>query len=578
MRTFFRLLGFLRPYLPRVGLAVLLGVVMVASNVGLLAVAGYVISAAAIVPLFGYLVLPAYLVRLFGLSRAGARYAERMVSHDLTFRLLANVRTGFYKRLEPLAPARLLRHRSGDLLSRVVKDVEELENLYLRVSSPIAVAAIITLLTALIFYAFDPALALVAVAFLVTTGVGVPLLVAWLARGLGRQQLELRAALNARIVDDVQGVQDLLAFNREEDERGKVAELDRRLGRVQKRMAFITGLQDSVSDLMMNLAVVAILVLAVPLVAAGEVRGVYLAFLALVMLGSFEAVQPLGRAFQFLGRSVSAGERLFEVVDAEPEVVDPEDPLPVPEARTLRFENVTFRYEPGAPPVLQNVSFILEPGKRVAVVGPSGAGKSTIVDLVLRFYDPVSGRVTLGGHDLRDLAQGDLRSLVAVVSQDTHVFTGTLRGNLLLAKPEATDEELFKVLDRARLADPVHDLPDGLDTPLGEQGLRFSGGERQRLSVARALLKDAPILILDEPTANLDPETEREVLDAAYELVRSRSTLVITHRLMRMEEFDEILVLDGGRIVQRGTHEELIDVSGRYQDLLDVQRGVLATT
>ena len=578
MRAFGRLLGFLRPHAPRVGLAVVLGMTTVASNVGLLAVAAYVISAAAIVPLFGYLVLPSYFVRLFGLSRAGARYAERMVSHDLTFRLLANTRTWFYRRLEPLAPARLLGLRSGDLLSRVVKDVEEIENLYLRISSPIAVAAIISLLTALIFYAFGPMLALVALAFLVTTGVGVPLLVARLARGLGRRQLELRAALNARIVDDVRGVQDVLAFGREGDERREIAELDRRLGRVQNRMAFITGLQDSLSDLMMNLAVVAILAVAIPSVAAGEIRGVYLAFLALVMLGSFEAVQPLGRAFQFLGRSVAAGERLFEVADAEPEVADPERPLPIPAAdRTLRFEDVTFRYDSNVPPVLHNISLALEPGRRVAVVGPSGAGKSTLVDLVLRFRDPSAGRVTLGGRDLRDLAQEDLRASVSVVSQDTHVFTDSLRGNLLLAKPEATDDELRAALGRARLLDLAERLPEGLGTPLGEQGLKLSGGERQRLSVARTLLKDAPLLILDEPTANLDPETEREVLDAAYDLARERAVLVITHRLVRMEEVDEILVLDRGRVVQRGTHEELSNVPGLYRGLYEVQRGLIHT-
>lgn len=577
MKTFLRLLGFLRPHAPRVGLAVLLGVATVASNVGLLAVAAYVISAAAIVPLFGYLVLPAYFVRLLGLSRAGARYAERMVSHDLTFRLLANTRTWFYRRLEPLAPARLLGRRSGDLLSRVVKDVEELENLYLRISSPMAVAAIITLLTALILYAFDPRLALVAVAFLVTTGIGVPLLVARLARGLGCRQLELRAELNAKVVDGVQGVQDLLAFGREGDEGREVAELDRRLGRVQRRMAFITGLQDSLSDLMMNLAVVSILVLAVPAVAAGEIRGLYLAFLALVMLGAFEAVQPLGRAFQFLGRSVGAGERLFEITDAEPEAKDPEEPLHLPNTHTLSFENATFRYGDEAQPVLQNVSLALEPGRRVAIVGPSGAGKSTLVDLALRFRDPTSGRVTLGGHDLRDLAQEDLRGLIAVVSQDTHVFTGTLRGNLLLADPEATDDALYRALDRARLSELMERLPGKLDTYLGEQGLRLSGGERQRLSVARALLKDAPILILDEPTANLDPGTEHEVLDAAYDLVRDRATLVITHRLVRMDEADEILVLDAGRIVERGTHEQLLSGRGLYRELFEVQRGVLST-
>ena len=577
MRVLVRLIGFLKPHLPRVMLAVLLGVATVASNVGLLATAAYVISAAVLVPFLSALVIPVYLVRLFGVGRAGARYAERMASHDLTFRLLASLRTWFYARLEPLAPARLLRYRTGDLLSRVVRDVEELENVYLRVVSPVAVAAVISLLAFLIFYAFDPTLALVAVSFLAATGVGVPVVVRTLARGLGRRQLELRAELNARIVDGIQGAQDLLAFGREDDQRRQVAALDRELGRVQKKMAFITGLQDALSDLLMNLAMLMVLVLAIPLVAAGEIRSVYLAFLALVVLGSFEAVQPLGTAFQFLGRSVAAAERLFEIVDAEPEVKDPEKPLPPPRDHTLAFDRVGFRYQESGPAVLEDINLSLKPGRRVAVVGPSGAGKSTLAALILRFWDPSSGRITLGGHDVRGYSQDGLRALIGVVSQDAHVFNGTLRSNLLLARPEATDDDLRRVIARARLSELVERLPDGLDSLLGEQGLKLSGGERQRLSVARTLLKGAPLLVLDEPTANLDPETESELLDAVYELMQDRATLVITHRLVRMEEIDEILVLDEGRVVERGTHAELASGRGLYREMLEAQRGVLAT-
>jgi ATP-binding cassette, subfamily C, bacterial CydC len=578
VRVFLRLLGFLKPHLPHVALAVLLGVATVASNVGLLATAAYVISAAVLVPFLGALVIPIYLVRLFGVSRAGARYAERMASHNLTFRLLANLRTWFYARIEPLAPARLLRYRSGDLLSRIVKDVDELENIYLRVVSPVVVAAMISTLAFLLFYVFDPLLALFAFGSLVATGVGVPLLVRWLARGLGRRHLELRAELNARIVDSIQGAQDLLAFGREDDQQRDIAAVNRKLGRVQGRMAFITGLQDALSDLMMNLTMLAILVLAIPQVTGGEIRGVYLAFLALVILGSFEAVQPLGTAFQFLGRSVGAGERLFEVVDAEPVVTDPAQPLPPPVDCTLELDRVGFCYEPVGPPVLEDVTFVLEPGKRVAVVGPSGAGKSTLVSLILRFWDPSSGGIRLGAHDIRKYAQDDLRSLIGVVAQDTHVFNDTLRGNLLLARPEATDDELQRAVARAQLSELVERLPGGLDSPLGEQGLKLSGGERQRLSIARTLLKDAPLLVLDEPTANLDPLTERELLDAVYEVMRDRVTLVITHRLVRMEDMDEILVLDGGRVVERGTHEELLQTGGLYSHMVEVQRNIFVTS
>jgi ATP-binding cassette, subfamily C, bacterial CydC len=571
VRVFLRLLGFLKPHFSHVALAVMLGVATVASNVGLLATAAYVISASALVSFLAALVIPIYLVRLFGVSRAGARYAERMASHNLTFRLLANLRSWFYARIEPLAPARLLCYRSGDLLSRIVKDVDELENIYLRVVSPVLVATVISALVFLLFYVFDPLLAFVALGALAVTGAGVPLLVRWLARDLGQRQLELRAELNAQIVDGIRGAQDLLAFGREDDQQRDIAALNRELGRVQGRMAFITGLQDALGDLMMNLAMLAILVLAIPQVVGGEIRGVYLAFLALVMVGSFEAVQPLGTAFQFLGRSVGAGERLFEVVDAEPEVTDPAQRLPPPVDCTLELDRVSFCYEPGGPPVLEDITFVLEPGKRVAVVGPSGAGKSTLVSLILRFWDPSSGGIRLGAHDIRKYAQDDLRNLIGVVGQDTHVFNDTLRGNLLLARPEATDDDLQRAVAWAQLSELVERLPGGLDSPLGEQGLKLSGGERQRLSIARTLLKDAPLLVLDEPTANLDPLTEHELLDAAYEVMRDRATLVITHRLVLMDDMDQILVLDGGRIVERGTHEELLQTGGLYSHMVEVQ-------
>ena len=577
MKTFLRLIGYLKPHLPRVMLAVLLGAATIVSNVGLLATAAYVISASALVAFLGSLVIPVYLVRLFGVTRAGARYAERLASHDVTFQLLADFRAWFYTRLEPLAPARLLRYRTGDLLSRIVGDVEELQNVYLRIVAPIAVASVVSLLTFALLYSFGPSLAFAAIGFLLVAGIGVPFLVGRLARGLGRKQLELRGELNARIVDGVQGAQDLLAFGGEGEHERAIATLNRNLGRLQGKMAFVTGLQDALGDLLSNLAMISVLVLAIPLVSGGDVLGVYLAFLALVVLGSFEAVQPLGIAFGFLGRSVEAGERLFEIVDAEPEVKDPTTPLPIPRDHKLEFDEVGFCYGGEDRFALEDISFTLKWGRRTAIVGPSGAGKSTLVGLVLRFWNPTSGRISIGGRDVRGYAQDDVRSLIGVVSQDTHVFNDTLRANLLLARPETADDELHTVLVQAQLDELVERLPRGLESQLGEQGLKLSGGERQRLSIARALLKDAPLLVLDEPTANLDPATEREVLDAVYRSTQDRATLIITHRLVRMEHMDEILVLGGGRIVERGTHKDLEARHGTYRRMLDVQREVMVT-
>jgi len=585
MTIFVRLLAFLAPVHRRVALAILLGCATVASNMGLLGMAAYLIAAAALKPLLILLTLPIYIVRFMGVSRAVARYAERLVAHDVTFRLLAVLRARVYARLAPLAPARLLAYRSGDVLARLVGDVEELQHLYLGVVAPLVVAIAIAALTSSLFALFSRTLAWVALAFLVAAGAGVPLLAGVLSRGLGRRQLTARAALHTEIVDGLQGVQDVLACGHPDRYRRGVATLDGALARVQRRVALTGGARQAVHDLLMNLAMWTLLVLAIPLVAARAIDGVYLGFLALIILASFEAVQPLGPAVQSLGRSLAAGGRLFEVIDATPVVTDPDAPLPAPTGAGLDVDGVTFSYDRDDDPAragddndddaaLRGITFSLRPGRRVAIVGPSGSGKSTIVRLIVRAWDPARGTIRLGGADIRRYRLDDLRAAVGVVAQDTYIFTDTMRGNLLLARPDATDDDLARALEQAQLADFIRDLPDGLDTWVGEHGLRLSGGERQRLAIARALLKDAPLLILDEATANLDPLTERAVLDALDALMRGRTVLLITHRLVALDRMDEILVLERGRIVERGDHDALLAAHGLYRRMVDVQNGV----
>ncbi len=580
MRTFMRLLAQLSPFRWWIALAILLGCVMIASNMLLLGMAAYLIAAAALGPLLVMLTLPIYIVQVMSVIRSCSRYAERLVSHNVTFRLLARLRVWLYSRLKPLAPALLLSYRSGDVLTRLVADIEELQNVYLRAVSPIIVALVISLLSFYIFSIFSPVLAWVALAFLIVTGIGIPFLTGMLARGIGRQQLAVRAELNAQIVDGVQGVQDLLAFGRAGDQRQKLASLDKKLAQLQRRMAFISALEQALNDLMSNLALLALLALAIPLVAARAINGVYLGFLALIILASFEAVLPLGQAFQFLGTSLAAAERLFTVADTPSTVTEPAVPLPIAERsqqrHTLEFTNVSFAYPSGEGNAVSDVSFSLASGRRIALVGPSGSGKSTLLRLALRFWDPAAGTICLNGQDIRRYALDDLRALIGVVEQDTCLFNDTLRGNLLLARPDAGEGELGRVLEQAQLTSLVRQLPQGLKTWVGEQGLRLSGGERQRVAIARALLKDAPLLILDEPTANLDPLTERAVLDALDVLMQGRSVLLITHRLIAMERMDEILVLDRGRVRERGTHEQLLARGGLYRQMVDLQNSFIA--
>ena len=582
MKVFLRLLSFLSAFRWLVALAILLGSIMIASNILLLGMAAYLIAAAALGPLLAILTIPIYIVRLMSVSRAGSRYAERVVSHNVTFRLLAQLRTWVYRRLEPLAPAYLRKQRSGDMLTRIVTDVDELQNVYLRIVSPIIVAIIISLLTFALFSIFSPVLAWDAVAFLIITGCGVPLLSGILTRGLGKRQLAIRGELNAQIVDGIQGVPDLLAYGQADTQLRSVATLEKKLDQIQQRMAVIAGLQQALNDLLMNLALWSLLILAIPLVVAKAIAGVYLAFLALVILASFEAVQPLAEAFQKLGHSVAAGERLFKVTDTNPQVQEPVAPLPVPSNTpgrfSLEFDHVHFAYQSDEGQVVHDISFEVSTGKRIAIVGASGAGKSTLVNLALRFWDPDKGTIRLNGYDIRQYALGDLRGLIGVVSQDTYLFNDSMRGNLLLARPEASDSEIEQALEQAQLTAFIQQLPRGLATWVGEQGLRLSGGERQRLAIARALLKDAPLLVLDEATANLDPMTEHTLLDALDMLMQGRTTLVITHRLVRMERMDEILVLDEGSIRERGTHEQLLRSGGLYQQMVQLQEGILSLT
>lgn len=576
MKTLLRLLALLAPFRWLIALAILLGCAMIASNMLLLGMSAYLIAEAALVPLMVMLTLPTFIVRLVSVTRASARYAERLVAHNVTFRLLARLRSRVYQRLEPLAPAYLQRVHSGDIHTRLLADIEELQNLYLRAVSPIIVALAISVLTFWIFTIFSPFLAWTALAFLSATGVGVPALTALLTRNLGQQELTLRAELKTQQVDSLQGVQDLLAYGQAGSQLNKIGELDARIGRVQRRVAVIGGLQLALNDLMANLALWTIVMLAIPLITNRTINGVYLGFLALLMLAAFEGVLPLGQAFQSLGNSLAAGTRIFEIIDMQPVVQAPAQPLPAPAGHELTFEHVSFTYHPGEAEALHDITLSLSPGRRIALVGASGAGKSTLARLAVRFWDPTEGTIRLDGQDLRRYALADLRARISMVDQETYLFNDTLRGNLLLGKPGADPQEIQLALDQARLGEFVSRLPQGLDTWIGEQGLRLSGGERQRVAIARALLKDAPLLILDEVTANLDPRTERELWQALDRLMQGHATLVITHRLLAMEQMDEIIVLDHGHIIERGTHASLLAMAGSYRALWEAQRGMLS--
>ncbi|MBL7164429.1 MAG: thiol reductant ABC exporter subunit CydD [Anaerolineales bacterium] len=574
-----RLLSFLAGSWNWVTLSVLFGFATIASSIGLLGASAYIISAAALQPSIAVLQVPIVGVRFFGIARGVFRYLERLVSHQVTFRLLARLRVWFYDKLEPLAPARLGAFRSGDLLSRVIADIDTLENFYIRALAPPLVALCVALLSGGLLARYDWRLTLALWITLALAGILLPWLARRLARGVGRDQISARAALNVALVDGIQGMPDLLAFGRGEDQMRIVNMLGDDLSQAQKRSSLVDGLRAALMNLLTNLGMWTVLVLAIPLVSAGQLDGVYLATITLIALSAFEAVLPLSEAAQHLDENIEAARRLFEIVDAQPEVVDPPRPLPAPKSFDITVKNISFRYPQTQYPIsniqyptsnlqqstLNQISFEIPPGAHLAIVGPSGVGKTTILHLLLRFWAFQDGEILLGGRDLRAYRQEDVRSIFGVVSQDTHLFNATVRENLLIARPNATDEQIVRAAQQAQIHQFIDALPDGYNTWIGEQGFKLSGGERQRLSLARALLKDTPILLLDEPTAHLDPLTGQVFMRSLREISSGRSIVIITHQLNNLDWMDEILVLRQGQIIERGTHRNLLDRDGFYQ-------------
>lgn len=545
----FRLLTFLRPFGWWVVAGILLGFATISSSVGLMAVSAYLIAKAAIAVDVTQLSLAIAGVRLFALTRALFRYGERYVTHLATFRILTALRVWFYRAIEPLAPARLQEVHSGDLLARIGADIETLENFYVRVVAPPVSAVLVMLFAGVLLGAFDVWLGVALVGFLAFTGGVLP----WLSRRLSRHAadaaLAQRSALNVGLVDLVQGMADLAAYGQAEAQQARVLAQSAALHQAQQRLATVRGLANALTAIVTGLAGLTMLWLAIPLVTNGQLEGVYLALLPLTAMAAFECVQPLGQAWQMLESSEAAARRLFALVDAPPAVVDPPTPAPPPVGVSLEVRDLRFRYPTvtqsyaasglvpqadGTPAqdsgwALDGLSFSVRTGQRLAITGASGAGKSTFVALLLRFWEVAPGAMLLDGRDVRDYAADDVRALIAVVPQTPYLFHTTLRDNLLVANPDATDAELAAACRAAQLEDLIAALPAGYDTLIGDNGLTLSGGERQRLAIARALLKAAPILILDEATAHLDAVTAAQVWRALAPYMAGRIVLIIDH-------------------------------------------------
>ncbi len=555
-----------RPAAGRLALATLLGAGSVAAAIGLIATSAWLISRSSQRPPESAVAVAIVGVQFFALSRGLCRYFERLVGHDAAFRVLSNLRVSVYERLERLAPLGLPAFRSGELLSRLVQDVDSLQDLLLRVVPPFAIALLVGAGTVALVWLMLPAAALILLVALLLAGALVPWLTGMLAARGEALQAKARGQLSASVVDLIEGAQELTAYGAAQAQLQRTIAADAELTRIARSSARTAGIGQGLTTLCSGLAMWGALLVGVSAVHAGRMDGVLLAGIALIPLVAFELVSGLPAATQTLQRVRRAAARLQEVRDTPPPVMEPEHPqIDTHEqlSHTLEARNLSCSYPGASRPALERIDLDLSPGRRVALVGPSGAGKSTLAAVLLRFL-PYEGSVALDGVDIDALDGDEVRRIVGLVSQDAHIFDSTLEQNLRLAKRDATGEELRRVLAEARLLDWVDSLSRGLQTEVGERGARMSGGQRQRLALARALLADFPILILDEPGEHLDTDTADALVTDLLDVTRARTTLLITHRLVGLEQVDEILAIEHGKIVERGTHAQLIARGGRY--------------
>jgi ATP-binding cassette subfamily C protein CydC len=520
-----------RPVAPRLALAVLAGVLASGAAVALLATSAWLITEAAAQPPVLTLMVAIVAVRAFGVGRGVFRYVERLAAHDAAYRVLGGTRSRITGRLEELAPAGLTSLRSGDLLARLLLDIDAVLDLWLRVALPVLVAAVTATATVALLVVLLPAAgAAVAVAVIVACTL-VPLLTATTARTAERAVAGARGELSASATETLLTAADVVAFNAVDEMLADAAKADEELARAERRSAWSAGLGGALLVLCVGGASLAGLVLGGSAVAGGHLSGPAFAVLVLTPLALADVLGGIPLAAQLAIRVRSSLMRVQDLLDSPVPVVEPTQPAQLPPGRHIQVRNLYAGYGDG-PDVLTGVDLDLPPGSRVVVTGPSGAGKSTLAAVLLRFLDPRGGQVLLDGVDLTALPGDEVRSVIGLLTQESHVFDTSIEENLLLARPGATEQELLAALEQARLGEFVAGLPRGLQTMVGEHGARLSGGERQRLALARLLLADVDVLVLDEPTEHLDEETGRALLADLLSAAGSRTVLLLTHRLL----------------------------------------------
>lgn len=570
MKTLLPYLALYRRHWFRLSLGIILAIVTLLASIGLLSLSGWFLAASAVAGIaglysFNYM-LPAAGVRGAAIFRTAGRYAERLVSHDATFRVLAHLRVFTFTKIMPLSPGGIARFRQADLLNRLVADVDTLDHLYLRVISPLVSALVVILLVTFGLSFLDVKLALTLGAIMLVLMLLLPVIFYRAGKPAGRELTALRSDYRMQLTSWLQGQSELVVFGAQPRFRQQLNDIERRWMLRQQQQAKLTGLSQAMVIAAAGLTVTLMLWLAAGGISQFPQPGALIALFVFTPLAAFEALGPVAAAFQHLGQVIASAQRVSQIIDQPADVTFPTQGPVAAEHVSLSLQNLNFTY-PGQPlPVLKNVTLDVRPGEHIALLGQTGCGKSTLLQLLTRGWDITSGTLEINGHAIGAYDETTLRKMITVVSQRAHVFNTTLRENLRMASPDCTDEQIAEVLRQVDLHVLLEN--EGLNAWLGEGGRQLSGGEQRRIGLARALLHDAPLWLLDEPTEGLDAETEQHILALLHKHCQNKTLLLVTHRLHGLETFDRICVMEEGQIVEQGDHASLIAAQGRYARFL----------
>lgn len=559
-------------------LAALMSFLTVGSGIGLMMTSSFIIASAAIQTPIYQLQVAIVGVRFFGISRGVFRYLERYISHEVTFKLLAKFRVWFFKSLEVLIPSKKKDLTSGDLLSRSIEDIESLEHIFVRVISPPFVFVAVAILMFTLLNLFNVKYAVIFLTTFVISAIGIPTLTYFLSRKLGGQIIKLKSKLKAIAVDSIQGLSELIVYGQIQKWKNIFAEIENDLLRLERKMNLIQSLHEVLTGLAMNIAVAIMLFAAIPDVSNKLLDGVFLSVITIGIMASFEIVFQIPLAFQYLTKSVEAGKRLLEITESDQinnlssnlkqhPTAYPKNEIQQIINYDLKISDITFSYD-GHKNALDKISFEVKELEKIAIVGASGSGKSTLVNVICKLWNYDDGEIMVGDISYNNISPEKVREIISVVPQNVHLFTGTILENLLISNESANEYEINEALKKSELYEYVQSLPEKVNTHIGELGKKLSGGEVKRLGIARAILRNTPIIIFDEVTSHLDLVTEKNILSMIEQISKDKSILFITHRLNQMEMFDEILVMSNGKIIECGNHKDLIKRNGYYKKLL----------